>query len=1480
MKKRCLLSVFVLFCIAAIFAACDVKVAEYEVTFMNGPEVFYSAKVQESDSLPRPDKNPEKAEDDIYTYTFQGWSLSEGGEIVDLDSVTEVTESMTFYAVFDRIEKTRYYTVTFLDWDGSTVISEQKVAEGQDAQEPETPTREGYTFTGWDKEFTNITNRMQITAQYTINSYTLTADVFGNAETQEIEYGCSWEGLAAPDAPQGLKFDGWYVLDGDAEKLLAEKYPNGMPAADVSAYAVFDIDWKAGAFDISAENAVYGGKATVVSPDFEGFTYTYVWEDGTEGAEYAYKGAGAQTLKVTVSAKYKVDDKTYADGQKEIAKTVTVAKASLSVTVKLENDELAYGTLPKVTFACTGFVGNDAEKYKSKMQAQYLAGETRADGNKLAVGKYTVSAVLPDQNDYELNITAAKLTVTPKELTVQLAVEDFVYGNKPEPTVTYSGFVYDENDSIVTAGNVVYEKGGASMGKDDAFTVGDYTAETEGYTAPNYAVTQASDTFAVSRATLTVAVKTDKPVYIYADAVSPSYEVSGFVNGDTQDVIKGSAAYIYTKGGETFSGTLPVGEYTVTVQGLSAENYELKIVTAEFKVNAREIILQTESMQKVGETWEKSDFKPQNLPSGYVFSGTLVLDTVDAGTYTLSGELKAPYVWDENEPFKVMYGEEDVTANFLLRYEITVTVKEVGFDFETVEDFTGVYTGEEITLGGGVTVNNQPEGFNAEYKLGEDGEYRAEVPTAVDAGVYTVYFRLSAPGYEDFEGFYTAEITQAENKIVVNEENPFGSYTYNGEEQTIEFAPHLKADFGEIVLKAGSSNVVKNAGDYEFVVCVAETENWAGAEYTVKIIVNKADYTEDRIPEQKLADEESIVAGMDKTLADVALAAGFAWKDDSLGYIGGENTFNATYCGDPINYNPYSLQITFEARKEKITIAADFSKLEANFGISSFSEFLGALVATGENGGRNEMLTFSDFCTAEFNSAVDYATGGTYVVRYRLTKTENDYYIFAFDGTEENEYFAPFKLKSVKVGEVLYTIEDALAVAQSGSTVIVTANTAFASAETVDLLGGIYTAEDGHYTVKEGVTLLVPFDANYSTSPEEVIRGTNAKEANAYVSLTVPGNIQINVFGTLMVNAKRASSGAKTSTVYLYGAMEVQEGATIQIENGATLEAIGYIFGKGSIVAKSGSKVYETFNMYGWKGGTISLNIKNNVFPLNQYTLNSLIVKTRFEAGSDYQARACITAKIIIFEYDFFAEASFASVNDNSFIQLTSGYFEKYVDETTGDVHFDLHGTVAFNNLEVSLGSLYSISTEGLQVPIPGHFKINIAEGTTTISSGVQLKLLPGAEVSVGAGAKLVAQGSLYSYGEGCAVFDGVSGWTDGALGRGYPHNEFAGSHRVTPTPVYSVNSAAKLNVAGEVEVQDGAVFAAGVYGGTGGIVSVASGAVLSNKIQEDNSTGSATGYFGATLTAKLESVSGAQDITAGTTYTYNGTAWEAKPLA
>ena len=64
------------------------------------------------------------------------------------------------------------YNVIFKDYDG-TVLKTEQVEEGTNATAPDDPTRDGYTFTGWDKDFSSITSDLTVTAQYEVSNENL-----------------------------------------------------------------------------------------------------------------------------------------------------------------------------------------------------------------------------------------------------------------------------------------------------------------------------------------------------------------------------------------------------------------------------------------------------------------------------------------------------------------------------------------------------------------------------------------------------------------------------------------------------------------------------------------------------------------------------------------------------------------------------------------------------------------------------------------------------------------------------------------------------------------------------------------------------------------------------------------------------------------------------------------------------------------------------------------------------------------------------------------------------------------------------------------------------------------------------------------------------------------------------------------------------------------------------------------------------------
>ena len=152
-------------------------------------------------------------------YTFGGWNKADG-TAWDYAS-DKVTDNITLYAKWAA----NTYTITF-DTAGGSEIAPITQEYGTVITAPEAPTREGYTFIGWDKEIptTMPAENMTVTAQWEINRYTITFDTAGGSEITPItqDYGTA---ITAPEAPtrEGYTFIGW-----DRE------IPTTMPAENIT----------------------------------------------------------------------------------------------------------------------------------------------------------------------------------------------------------------------------------------------------------------------------------------------------------------------------------------------------------------------------------------------------------------------------------------------------------------------------------------------------------------------------------------------------------------------------------------------------------------------------------------------------------------------------------------------------------------------------------------------------------------------------------------------------------------------------------------------------------------------------------------------------------------------------------------------------------------------------------------------------------------------------------------------------------------------------------------------------------------------------------------------------------------------------------------------------------------------------------------------------------------------------------------------
>ena len=196
----------------------------------------------------------------------EGYGMVVGDYNGQWNDVAMTTGSYNLCVVLE-LELT-YHTVTFKDWNG-TVLKTQQVEHGKAATAPANPTRTGYTFTGWDKAFTNVTADLVVTAQYSANTYTVTFKDWNGTvlKTQQVQYGGAATAPANPTRV-GYTFTGW-------DKAFTNVTANLVVTAQysINTYTVTFKDWNGTV--LKTQQVQYGGAATApANPTRTGYTFT------------------------------------------------------------------------------------------------------------------------------------------------------------------------------------------------------------------------------------------------------------------------------------------------------------------------------------------------------------------------------------------------------------------------------------------------------------------------------------------------------------------------------------------------------------------------------------------------------------------------------------------------------------------------------------------------------------------------------------------------------------------------------------------------------------------------------------------------------------------------------------------------------------------------------------------------------------------------------------------------------------------------------------------------------------------------------------------------------------------------------------------------------------------------------------------------------------------------------------------------------
>lgn len=244
---------------------------EYTVTFTD-----YDGRILSTETTFRGLSVLAPADPARENYDFAGW---------DKD-FSAVTEDMVVKAVYNAKET---FTVTFVDHDGK-VLKTETVVIGNSATAPADPTRDGYNFTGWAGDYTNVTSNVVIQATYAAKGTYRVTFVDYNGLILDVVEVKEGENATASVTPtrDGYTFKGWSssLSNITANMTVSAQY------VLIAASNVFDISYTVSGKTVTLVLSLVGDvklagfEGTLV---FEGMTATAVTSNSANALAYLKK---------------------------------------------------------------------------------------------------------------------------------------------------------------------------------------------------------------------------------------------------------------------------------------------------------------------------------------------------------------------------------------------------------------------------------------------------------------------------------------------------------------------------------------------------------------------------------------------------------------------------------------------------------------------------------------------------------------------------------------------------------------------------------------------------------------------------------------------------------------------------------------------------------------------------------------------------------------------------------------------------------------------------------------------------------------------------------------------------------------------------------------------------------------------------------------------------------------------------------------